>query len=114
MRSTHGFSIGISPSRVMPSVVKKATAAARSSTTTLTWSNLLIVMSLSIAEAVRAVQADRSRELDVERARLCLLWAHVGRRADHHPELGDERAVRHPLLDRLGDPEVDDRGHRLP
>ena len=31
---------------VMPSAVKKAIAAARSSTTTLTWSNLLIVMSL--------------------------------------------------------------------
>jgi folate-dependent phosphoribosylglycinamide formyltransferase PurN len=34
-----------SPSSVMPSAVKKAIAAARSSTTTLTWSNLLIVMS---------------------------------------------------------------------
>src|SRR5881394_4306218 len=45
-RSTHGPSIGISPSTVMPSVVKKAVAAARSSTTTLTWSNLLIVISL--------------------------------------------------------------------
>jgi hypothetical protein len=31
----------------MPSAVKKAIAAARSSTTTLTWSNLLIVMSLA-------------------------------------------------------------------
>jgi hypothetical protein len=30
----------------MPSAVKKAIAGARSSTTTLTWSNLLIVMSL--------------------------------------------------------------------
>jgi hypothetical protein len=30
----------------MPSAVKKAIAAARSSTTTLTWSNLLMVMSL--------------------------------------------------------------------
>src|SRR5438034_9737100 len=45
-RSTHGPSTGISPSSVMPSAVKKAIAAARSSTTTLTWSNLLIVMSL--------------------------------------------------------------------
>src|SRR5438105_3515862 len=45
-RSTHGPSTGISPSTVMPSAVKKAIAAARSSTTTLTWSNLLIVMSL--------------------------------------------------------------------
>src|SRR3989454_1019720 len=45
-RSTHGPSTGASPSSVMPSAVKKAIAAARSSTTTLTWSNLLIVMSL--------------------------------------------------------------------
>src|SRR5258705_11999955 len=45
MRSTHGPSTGVSPSIVMPSAVKKAIAAARSSTTTLTWSNLLIVMS---------------------------------------------------------------------
>src|SRR3954454_250931 len=37
--------MGLSPSIVMPSAVKKAIAAARSSTTTLTWSNLLIVMS---------------------------------------------------------------------
>jgi dihydrofolate reductase len=44
---------GISPSSVMASAVKKAIAAPRSSTTTLTWSNLLIVMSLVIAEAVR-------------------------------------------------------------
>src|SRR6202011_3073257 len=46
-RSTHRPSTGASPSSVMPSVVKKAIAAARSSTTTLTWSNLLIVMSLA-------------------------------------------------------------------
>jgi hypothetical protein len=39
-RSTDGPSTGASPSSVMPSVVKKAIAAARSSTTTLTWSNL--------------------------------------------------------------------------
>src|SRR5215212_392091 len=45
-RSTHGPSTRASPSSVMPSAVKKAIAAARSSTTTLTWSNLLIVMSL--------------------------------------------------------------------
>ena len=44
-RSTHGPSTGISPSSVMPSAVKKAIAPARSSTTTLTWSNLLMVMS---------------------------------------------------------------------
>jgi len=37
-RSTHGPSTGISPSSVMPSAVKKAIAAARSSTTTLMWS----------------------------------------------------------------------------
>jgi len=36
---------GAPPSRVMPSAVKKAIAAARSSTTTLMWSNLLIVVS---------------------------------------------------------------------
>ena len=41
MRSTHGPSTGVWPSTVMPSAVKKAMAAARSSTTTLTWSNLL-------------------------------------------------------------------------
>src|SRR5258706_11746411 len=45
-RSTHGPSTGAWPSSVMPSAVKKAIAAARSSTTTLTWSNLLIVKSL--------------------------------------------------------------------
>ena len=50
---------------VMQSAVKKAIAAARSSTTTLTWSNLLIVMSLGLAAAVRDGPADRSRELDV-------------------------------------------------
>src|SRR3954469_5541813 len=44
MRSTHGPSTGVRPSTVMPRVVKKLTAAGRSSTTTLTWSNLLIVM----------------------------------------------------------------------
>src|SRR5690349_2153549 len=43
-RSTHGPSIGALPSIVMPSAVKKAMAASRSSTTTLTWSSLLIVM----------------------------------------------------------------------
>jgi hypothetical protein len=42
--------------------VKKAIAAARSSTTTLTWSNLLIVMSLVEQRPCAAVQADRSRE----------------------------------------------------
>ncbi len=52
-RSTHGPSTGISPSSVMLSAVKKAIAAARSSTTTLTWSNLLIVMSLGVASAQR-------------------------------------------------------------
>jgi hypothetical protein len=41
----------------MPSAVKKAIAAARSSTTTLTWSNLLIVKSPSIAEARPTVLA---------------------------------------------------------
>ena len=35
---------GAWPSSVMPSVVKNAIAAARSSTTTLTWSNLLMVI----------------------------------------------------------------------
>src|SRR5215212_2698143 len=44
-RSTHGPSTRASPSSVMPSAVKKGIAAARSSTTTLTWSSLLIVMS---------------------------------------------------------------------
>ena len=44
IRSTQGPSIGISPSSAMPRVVKKAMAAGRSSTTTLTWSILLIVM----------------------------------------------------------------------
>jgi hypothetical protein len=34
------------PSDVAPSAVKKTIAASKSSTTTLTWSNLLIVMSL--------------------------------------------------------------------
>src|SRR5215216_5028350 len=63
-RSTHGPSTGISPSSVMPSAVKKAIAAARSSTTTLTWSNRLIVMSLISQRPCAAVQADRSRELD--------------------------------------------------
>src|SRR5205823_14722829 len=56
-RSTHGPSTGISPSSVMPSAVKKAIAAARSSTTTLTWSNLLIVMSLVEQRPCAAVQA---------------------------------------------------------
>src|ERR1700704_7079940 len=51
-RSTHGPSTGASPSTVMPSAVKKAIAAARLSTTTLTWSNLLIVMSLVWSRAV--------------------------------------------------------------
>src|SRR6266566_4587674 len=51
-RSTHGPSTGASPSSVMPSAVKKARAPARSSTTTLTWSNLLIVMSLGWSRAV--------------------------------------------------------------
>src|SRR5438552_17858368 len=46
-RSTDGPSTGAAPSSVMPSAVKKAIAPARSSTTTLTWSNLLIVMSLA-------------------------------------------------------------------
>ena len=45
-RSTQGPSTGVSPSSAMPRVVKKAMAAGRSSTTTLTWSILLIVMSL--------------------------------------------------------------------
>src|SRR3989440_10092107 len=53
MRSTHGPSTDALPSTVIPSTVKKAIAAARSSTTTLTWSNLLIVMSIVIAAAVR-------------------------------------------------------------
>jgi hypothetical protein len=44
---------------------KKSVAAARSSTTTLTWSNLLIVMSLVWQRPCAAVQADCSRELDV-------------------------------------------------
>src|SRR4029077_2378388 len=51
-RSTHGPSTGISPSIVMPSAVKKATAAGRSSTTTLTWSNLLIVTSPSVRRSL--------------------------------------------------------------
>src|SRR5205085_1471335 len=62
-RSTHGPSTGASPSIVMPSAVKKAIAAARSSTTTLTWSNLLIVMSLveqRPCPAFRAAETNRT------------------------------------------------------
>src|SRR5205823_9063304 len=61
-RSTHGPSTGISPSIVMPSAVKKAIEAARSSTTTLTWSNLLTVISLAWQRPFAAAQADRSCE----------------------------------------------------
>src|SRR4051812_35557785 len=53
MRSTHGPSTGVRPSTVMPRVVKKLTAAVRSSTTTLTWSNLLIVMPPGHSRAMR-------------------------------------------------------------
>jgi hypothetical protein len=45
-RSTQGPPTGCSPASDMPRVVKKAMAAGRSSTTTLTWSILLIVMSV--------------------------------------------------------------------
>src|SRR5688572_3652103 len=44
-RSTQGPSTGIWPSTARPRVVKKAMAAGRSSTITLTWSIRLIVMS---------------------------------------------------------------------
>src|SRR6185436_5270577 len=74
MRSTHGPSIGLSPSRVMPSAVKKAIAAARSSTTTLTWSNLLIVMSLLYS---------RGRGI-------CLSWRPAGHHLGSGARLGDE------------------------
>src|ERR1051325_3980145 len=47
-RSTHGPSTGASPSSAMPRAVKKAMAAGRLSTTTLTWSILLMVMSESL------------------------------------------------------------------
>src|SRR6266404_1232088 len=54
-RSTHGPSTRASPSSVMPRAVKKAIAAARSSTTTLTWSNLLIVMSLVRFRSIHSI-----------------------------------------------------------
>src|SRR5690349_9974547 len=71
-RSTHGPSSGVLPSIVMPSAVKKAMAASRSSTTTLTWSNLRIVTAPialcgpSFDHPVRTRQ-DRLRNLDAER-----------------------------------------------
>jgi hypothetical protein len=42
-----------------------------------------------------------------------LLGAHVLRRADDGPELGEERAFGQPLVDGLGDAEIDDLGDGL-
>ena len=51
--------------------------------------------------------------VDVERAHLGLLGAHVFERADHRAELGEHRLFGQPLVDRLGDAEVDHLGHGL-
>ena len=61
-----------------------------------------------------AQAVDVGAGVDVEPTRLGLLRAHVGRRADGDAELGGEGRVGQPLLGRLGDPEVDDGGDRLP
>ena len=46
-----------------------------------------------------------------EPAHLGLLGAHVHRRADHLAVAREERLLGEPLLDGLGDAEVDDLGH---
>ena len=46
-------------------------------------------------------------------AQLGLLGAHVLERADDRAVLGEQRLLGQPLVDRLGDAEVDDLGHRL-
>ena len=44
---------------------------------------------------------------------LGLLGAHVQRRAHHLAEAREQRLLGQPLVDRLGDAEVDDLGNRL-
>ena len=51
--------------------------------------------------------------VDVERSHLGLLGAHVLERAHGHSQLGEHRLFRQPVVDRLGDAEVDHLRHRL-
>ena len=60
-----------------------------------------------------AQRIDVAASVDVQPAHLGLFRAHVQRRADHLRELRVDRAVGELLVDRLGDAEVDDLGHRL-
>ena len=55
---------------------------------------------------------DVASSIDVQSAHLRLLGAHVLRRADHGPVLGEERLVGQLRVHRLGDAEVDDLRHR--
>ena len=55
-----------------------------------------------------AERVDVRAGVDVEVRHLRLLGAHVLRRADELPELGEERVLGEPLRGGLGDAEVDD------
>jgi hypothetical protein len=56
---------------------------------------------------------DVRARVHAEGVHLGLLGAHVLEGADQGAELREQRPLRQPLLDRLGDAEVDDLGHRL-
>ena len=60
-----------------------------------------------------AQRVDVGAGVDVERAVLGLLGAHVFERADDRAVLGEQGPLGQPLVDRLGDAEVDHLGHRL-
>ena len=59
-----------------------------------------------------AERVDVTARIDVHRAHLDLLWAHVGRRPDKLPEMRDERLVRQFHLGGLGQSKIDDLGQR--
>ncbi len=59
-------------------------------------------------------RVDVGARVDVEAARLRLLRAHVGWRADQIPGLGLDRPLAQALLGGLGDAKVDHLGHRVP
>jgi hypothetical protein len=50
--------------------------------------------------------------VDVQAGHLCLLRAHVLGRPDELALLGEQRPLGQAVIGRLGDPEIDDLGHR--
>ena len=74
------------------------------------WSNGVVPVEQFVEQHAQGV--DVAPRVDIQAAHLGLLRAHVQGRADQLAEAGEERLLGQLPADGLGDPEVDDLGHR--